>query len=122
MTPPHPDSEAALENATIALFKELGYTTANCYHETYGEKSTLGRETSAEVVLIPKLRRALKKLNPTLPSEAINQAIEELTRDRSTLSPANANREIYKLLKDDVKVKFRNLEDEEIEEKVNVID
>lgn len=31
MSQPHPDSEAALENATIALFAELGYTTANCY-------------------------------------------------------------------------------------------
>ncbi len=28
MTPPHPDSEAALELDTIALFQQLGYTTA----------------------------------------------------------------------------------------------
>lgn len=87
MRQPHPDSEAALENATIALFKELGYTVANCYHETYGENGTLGRETSySEVVLIPKLRSALEKLNPDLPNEAIALAIEELTRDRSTQS------------------------------------
>lgn len=121
MSQPHPDSEEALENATIALFKKLGYTTANCFHETYGENGTLGRETSAEVVLIPKLRSALEKLNPKLPKEAIALAIEELTRDRSTLSPANANREIYKLLKDGVKVKFRNSDNEETEEKVKVI-
>jgi len=122
MNPPHPDSEAALENATIALFAELGYTTANCYHETYGENGTLGRETSTEVVLIPKLRLALEKLNPHLPTEAIHLAIAELTTDRSTLSPANANREIYKLLKDGVKVKFRNSDDDETIETVKVID
>jgi len=122
MSQPHPDSEAALENATIVLFEELGYTTANCYHETYGENGILGRETSAEVVLIPNLRSALEKLNPDLPNEAINLAIEELTRDRSTLSPANANREIYKLLKDGIKVKFRNSDDEETIETVKVID
>ena len=58
MSQPHPDSEAALENAAIALFAELGYTTANCYHETYGENGTLGRETSNEVVLVRKLRPA----------------------------------------------------------------
>lgn len=81
MKQPHPDSEEALENATIALFAELGYTTANCYHETYGENGTLGRETSAEVVLIPKLRSALEKINPDIPTEAIALAIEELTRD-----------------------------------------
>ena len=122
MSQPHPDSEEALENATIALFKKLGYTTANCFHETYGENGTLGRETSAEVVLIPKLHSALEKLNPDLPKEAIALSIEELTRDRSTFSPANANREIYKLLKDGVKVKFRNSDEEETIETVKVID
>lgn len=85
------------------------------------ERIPLGRETRAEVVLLPKLRSALEKLNPKLPKEAIALAIEELTRDRSTLSPANANREIYKLLKDGVKVKFRNSDNEETEEKVKVI-
>lgn len=118
----HPDSESALEQETIALFAELGYTTANCYHENWGENGTLGRETSAEVVLIPKLRSALEKINPDIPPEAIALAIEELTRDRSTLSSANANREIYKLLKDGVKVKFRNSDDEETIETVKVID
>lgn len=122
MNQPHPDSEAALENAVSALFAELGYTTANYYHENWGENSTLGRETSAEVVLIPKLRSALEKINPDIPTEAIALAIEELTRDRSILSPANANREIYKLLKDGVKVKFRNSDDEETIETVKVID
>lgn len=121
MSQPHPDSEEALENATITLFEDLGYTTANCFHETYGENGTLGRETSAEVVLIPKLRLALEKLNPDLLNEAIALAIEELTRDRSTLSLANANREIYKLLKDGVRVKFRS-DDEETIETVKVID
>jgi hypothetical protein len=29
MNPPHPDSEEALELETIALFEQLGYTTAS---------------------------------------------------------------------------------------------
>ncbi len=32
------------------------------------------------------------------------QAIEELTRDRGVMSPAQANREVYRLVKDGVKV------------------
>lgn len=108
MRPPHPDSEAALENATIELFSQLQWQTANCYNETFGTNSTLGRETKGEVVLIPKLQLAVKNLNPDLPTEAIQLAIEELTRDRSTLSLANANAEIYQLLKDGVKVSFKN--------------
>ncbi|MEH1806008.1 type I restriction endonuclease subunit R [Nostoc sp.] len=122
MHPPHPDSEAALENATIDLFSQLQWETANCYHETFGTNSTLGRETKGEVVLIPKLQLAVKNLNPDLPTEAIQLAIEELTRDRSTLSLANANAEIYQLLKDGVKVSFKNNEGEDQTETIKVID
>jgi type I restriction enzyme R subunit len=122
MTPPHPDSEEALELETIALFEQLGYTTANCYNEWSSGTSTLGRETRSDVVLISKLRPALEKLNPHLPQQAITHAIEELTRDRSALTLASANREIYDCLKDRVKVTYRNDEGEDITENVTVID
>lgn len=122
MTPPHPDSEAALELETIALFQQLSYTTTNCYNEWNSGTSRLGRETRSDVVLISKLRPALEKLNPHLPQQAITLALEELTRDRSTLSLANANREIYNHIKDRVKVTYRNDDDEEITENVTVID
>ncbi|MEG4243017.1 type I restriction endonuclease subunit R [Microcoleus sp. Pol10_D6] len=122
MTSPHPDSEEALELETIALFEKLGYTTANCYNEWISGTSNLGRETRSEVVLISKLQPALEKLNPHLPKAAINLAIEKLTRDRNALTLANANREIYNLLKDRVKVTYRNGEGEEITENVTVID
>lgn len=44
---------------------------------------------------------ALERLNPALSKEAIELAIEELVRDRSIMSPANVNREIYQLLKNE---------------------
>jgi type I restriction enzyme R subunit len=119
---PHPDSEAALELSTIALFEKLGYTTANCYNEWISGTSNLGRETKSEVVLISKLQPALEKLNPHLPKPAINLAIEQLIRDRNALTLANANQEIYNLLKDRVKVTYRNDDGEEITENVTVID
>ena len=119
---PHPDSEAALELSTIALFEKLGYTTANCYSEWISGTSNLGRETKSEVVLISKLQPALEKLNPHLPKPAINLAIEQLIRDRNALTLANANREIYNLLKDRVTVTYRNDDGEEITENVTVID
>src|SRR5579859_6875319 len=99
--------DALIEQPTIALFAALGWQTANCYHERFGAKGTLGRETPAEVVLVPRLRAALERLNPGLPDEALALAIAELTRDRSALSPAHANREVYALLKDGVKVTLR---------------
>ena len=122
MTQPHPDSEEALELDTIALFEKLGYTTANCYNEWNSGTSNLGRETRSEVVLISKLQPALEKLNPHLPKPAINLAIEKLTCDRNALTLANANREIYNLLKDRVTVTYRNDDGEEITENVTVID
>lgn len=119
---PHPDSEQALENAAIALFASLGWETINCYQEVCGINSTLGRETRSEVVLVPHLRSTLEKLNPDLSPVAIALAIDELTRDRSTLSLANANREIYKLLKSGVKVSFKSDDDEDLEATVKIID
>jgi type I restriction enzyme, R subunit len=96
--------DSLVEQPAIELFKELGWDVANCYRESFGKSGTLGRETAAEVVLISRLRPALQKLNPDVPSQAIESAIQELTRDRSALSPVQANREIYKLLKNGVRV------------------
>jgi type I restriction enzyme R subunit len=118
----NPDSEEALEKATTKLFSELGWNTANCYHEELGINGTLGRITRDEVVLLPKLRTALTKLNPDLTEEALELATEELTRSRNTLSLENANREIYQLLKTGVKVSFKDANDEEQVETVKVID
>lgn len=113
--------DALVEQPAIALFGDLGYGTANCYHETFGAGGTLWRETTNEVVLLPRLRAALQKLNSDLPSEAISLAIEELTKDRSAMSMVQANKEIYKLLKDGVKVTLQG-DDGETTETVVVID
>jgi len=115
--------DTLVEQPAIALFDELGYETANCFYEKVGgSSSTLGRETTEEVILVPKLRSALERLNPELDSEAINLATEELARDRSAMSLVQANREVYKLLKDGVKVAFENDEGEETDETVRIID
>jgi len=114
-------SESALvEQPAIELFGELGWETADCFHEFDTGGSPLGRETPAEVVLIPRLRAALEKLNPGLAAKAVGLAIEELTRDRSVMSMTAANREIYQLLKDGVKVNIPSGE-EGYDEKTEVI-
>ena len=123
-TPSGDYSESALvEQPAMELFGELGWETADCFHEFDSGRSTLGRETPAEVVLIPRLRAALEKLNPGVSAEAVGLAIEELTRDRSVMSMTAANREIYQLLKDGVKVNLPSGEgyDEETEV-VRIID
>jgi type I restriction enzyme R subunit len=117
-----PDSEGALEGTASRLFQKIGWQTASCYHETFGENSTLGRETTEQVVLEQRLRAALARLNPDVPPTAIDLAIDEINKDRSVLSPARANQEIYKLLKDGVKVSYRSKDEEERIESVKIID
>jgi hypothetical protein len=50
-----PDSEDALEQATLALFRQMGWDTVNCMDEVFGDtpssarRPNLGREATGEV-------------------------------------------------------------------------
>ena len=112
-----------VEQPAIGLFAELGWQTVSAMEETFEANGTLGRETSGEVVLVPRLRAVLEKLNPKFPPEAITSALDELTRDRSAMTLASANREICGLLKDGVKVSVPDRERGGLrEERVRVVD
>lgn len=49
-----PESENALEQATLALFRQMGWDTVNCMDEVFGDmpssprRPNLGRETTGE--------------------------------------------------------------------------
>ena len=93
-----------VEQPAIGLFVELGWQTVSAMEETFGPEGTLKRENRTEVVLIHRLRAALERLNPSIPTDAISNAIDEPTRDRSAMLLEQANREVYLLLKDGIKV------------------
>ena len=93
-----------VEQPAIELFASMGWQTVSAMEETFSAGSTLGRETRGEAVLVERLRAALCRLNPTLPPEAISNALDELTRDRSAMSPEAANCEVYRLLKEGIAV------------------
>ena len=93
-----------VEQPAIGLFADLGWQTVSAMEETFGATGTLGRETKGEVVLTVRLREALSRLNPAMPAEAINNAIDDIARDRSAMLPAAANREVYQLLKEGITV------------------
>jgi type I restriction enzyme, R subunit len=120
-----------VEQPAIGLFAELGWTTVSAMEEIIGcaepspgpaghplplgegrgeGRVALGRETKGEVVLVPRLRAALDRLNPGLPPEAITAAVDELTRDRSVMSLEAANHEVYLLLKDGIRVSVADTE------------
>lgn len=71
-----------VEQPAIEFFAELGWAVAGPPTTAGGvgeprDAGLLGRETKGEVVLVPRLRAALEKLNPTLPPEAIAAVISE---------------------------------------------
>jgi len=107
MTTSEYSEDTLVELPTIALFSDMRWETANFFAETFlPGGGSQGRETPEEVVLVRRLRPVLKTFNPTLPDEAIELAIAELIRDRRTMSIVHANREIYQLLKDGIKVSW----------------
>lgn len=106
MTPLTEDT--LVEQPALELLRALGWHTANAYNEIYGDLSVSGRETLSDVVLASRLREALQQLNPDAPREAIQEAIAQITRDRSIMSLADANQEIYKFLREGIAVTVRN--------------
>lgn len=125
MTPPPAGrytEDAAVERPAIELFQRLGWSHINAYYEKFGPSGDLGRDSKAEVILGRSLRTALERLNPSIPAEGIDQAIVEITRNRSALHHTRANREIHGLLRDRVPVSVRHPDGGRVTERVTVID
>lgn len=110
MTPHAYTEDQLVEQPAIGLFANLGWQTVSALEEEFGPGGTLGRETKGEVVLVDRLRTALATLNPGLPAEALEAAIDELARDRSAMSLEAANRDVYRLLKDGIPVSIPDRE------------
>lgn len=108
MTKEYSEDELVEQSAIGVLRDSLKYDYMYCFDEWKTGISPLGRETKSNVILIPRLKKAIDKLNPELPEEAKQHAINELLKDRSRLSLVNANQEVYKLIKGRIKVNFLN--------------
>jgi len=86
------NEDILIEQPAIELFQSFDWNFINCFDEFDAPSgSPLGRETKSEVVIVSRLRPVLQTLNPEATEEDIERAIEELTKDRSSLSLVNAN-------------------------------
>lgn len=125
MNPPVPGrytEDQLVEQPAIGLFEELGWAHVNAMQETMGPEGTLGRDNRAEVFLNQRLRSAIERLNPHVPSEAIEQAVTEVTKSRAAMHYARANQEIHTLLRDRVEVSVRQPDGSTLPEKLSIID
>jgi type I restriction enzyme R subunit len=99
-----------IEQTAIKLFEGLHWKHVNAYTEA---EALFGRKERNEVLLPNILQTQLQKLNPNIPQEGIDKAIEELSRSRASLDPIVANKEIYELLKNGFQVELKDQEEPE---------
>ena len=76
-------NEIPMEIAALDRIVEQDYEAVDCGAEVFGENATLGRKTSEEVVLLDRLKQKVIELNPTLPIEAIDDALTNLLQSKS---------------------------------------
>ncbi|HUF10916.1 MAG TPA: type I restriction endonuclease subunit R, partial [Rhodothermales bacterium] len=100
-------SESVVEDAAIRWFEALGYEIEHGPEIAAGEPGAERIDPSyRDVVLEARLRRALERLNPHLPAEALEEAYRKLTRlDAPSL--LERNRAAHRMLVNGVTVEYR---------------
>jgi type I restriction enzyme R subunit len=112
-------TENLLEELSLKLFEELGYTRLY-YSEIKPDESNSQRSSYNEVLLVNRLRSAIENLNPHIPSEALGEAIKKLIRPESQNLLDN-NYTFHKLLIEGISIRYSK-NDAIIYEQVQIID
>jgi type I restriction enzyme, R subunit len=99
--------KALVEAPAIALLSAMGWQTANLIDEAPDPGNLTGRRNFRDVFLPARLRAAVRTLNPSLPEQALDDALADLTTDHSAMLPDAANRVIVSLLREGVSVELR---------------
>jgi type I restriction enzyme, R subunit len=97
--------EAQVEIATVDYFRELGYEYVHG-PEIAPDGEAPERADYGQVVLLRRLREALVRINPDVPTEAIEDAVRQLTRTDSPSLTVN-NRAFHRMLTEGVNVSWR---------------
>jgi type I restriction enzyme R subunit len=97
--------ENIVEQAALGWFEALGYDVARGADISPGAEYPL-RESYEDIVLLSRLKAALRKLNPDMPEDAIMQAATMVSRPPEPTLEQN-NRWFHRLLTDGVPVEYR---------------
>ena len=97
-------NESIVEDAALGWFGELGYGIVNGPKFAAGEQSG-ERESFGDVILVGRLRDAIRRLNPGIPEEARDEALRKVLRV-GTPSLTQTNRAFHRMLRDGVEVEY----------------
>jgi type I restriction enzyme R subunit len=131
MSPPPPQKSLSaavtsegrlIETPGLELLEELGWKHENLTQDEPGPANPTGRLTLRELILPARFRAALRKLNPSLPLEALQEAELAIIADRSAMLPVAANRDVYRLLREGAPVQIRQEDGSTKPERVALID
>ena len=119
------NSEDRLVQATFAdhLERVLGWDSIYAWNqETFGLGGTLGRADTKEAVLTRDLQAALERLNPDLPTSAIEDAVREMTVYDVSRSMVQHNCDFYRLIRGGIPVQFQDAQGRQRSARARVID
>ena len=97
-------NEDMVEQVVLSTLGELGYTRLTA-DEASPDGTSTERDTYHEVILRQRLEAVVQRLNPTIPSEAIAEALRTLQR-QETPNLVEENRRIHRILVDGIDVEF----------------
>jgi type I restriction enzyme R subunit len=97
-------NESLIEDVTLQWFGELGYALI-CGPHIAPEELNAERDSFTDVVLVDRLREAVRRLNPAIPEEAQDDAVRKVLL---VVSPSltQTNRAFHKMLRDGVPVEY----------------
>jgi type I restriction enzyme R subunit len=118
--PSHNVYEDELEQAALEWFEELGYETAFAPDISSGGDYP-ERSDYSDIILEERLKDALKRINPDLPQEALDDAMHQIL---VPLNPAliDNNRLFQKMVTDGVNATFRANDGRIVSKQVRVFD
>ena len=103
-------TESAIEDFAIKLFERLGYDYIHA-PDIAPDSNNPERSRYDEVLLTNRLQNALRRINPTLPADVLQEALKAVTRIQSPELLAN-NETFHRLLTEGVKVSYQQEGDE----------
>ena len=99
-------TESVVEQAALAWLESVGWRVVNGAEIAPGAPDA-ERKSHGQVVLERRLRDALARNNPKLPSDALDDALRRLLRPEG-VDPVPRNRSLHRLIVDGVTVEYRD--------------